>query len=367
MSGHPPPPGPAGPPPPPGPSGWGPLGNDGTPSQYAPPQGSFPGPFPGAPPQLTHRPGAIPLRPLGLGDLLDGAFRIIRRNAGATVGAAVLVASVAMLLPLAVTVVTSLSVPGLGEAFLEESEPTDAQVVSVVGVFGTLFIGMLLQAAGLVLVGAMTAQVTAAAVVGRRMTLGEAWAATRGRRWRALGLTIVLGVLLSLVVGAYATPLVLLVLLGSGWVAPVLWGVLGFVVLVVVLCWIWIRLYYFALPALMLEEPRIFAAIGRGHGLTRGGFWRIFGIALLVNIAVGIGAQIVATPVSFAAQLLPVVAGPDYAMLALVVGQAVASIIGAAFSAPLLTVVMALQYLDQRIRKEAYDVVLMEQAGLIES
>ncbi|WP_151084451.1 hypothetical protein [Nocardioides cynanchi] len=32
----------------------------------------------GVPPGAAHRPGAIPLRPLVLGDILDGAFRIIR-------------------------------------------------------------------------------------------------------------------------------------------------------------------------------------------------------------------------------------------------------------------------------------------------
>ena len=40
----------------------------------------------------------------------------------------------------------------------------------------------LLQALGLILVTGMIAHVTAAAAVGRRLSLGEAWAATRGKR-----------------------------------------------------------------------------------------------------------------------------------------------------------------------------------------
>ena len=39
----------------------------------------------------------------------------------------------------------------------------------------------------------MIAHVTAAAAVGRRLTLGEAWAATHGKRWRLVGLTLLLG------------------------------------------------------------------------------------------------------------------------------------------------------------------------------
>ncbi len=33
----------------------------------------------------------------------------------------------------------------------------------------------------------MIAHVTAAAAIGRRLSLGEAWAATRGKRWRLIG------------------------------------------------------------------------------------------------------------------------------------------------------------------------------------
>ena len=51
----------------------------------------------------AHKPGAIPLRPLSLGDMYDAAFKIIRFNPRATVGSAVLVATVAMAIPVLVT------------------------------------------------------------------------------------------------------------------------------------------------------------------------------------------------------------------------------------------------------------------------
>ena len=46
-----------------------------------------------------------------------------------------------------------------------------------------------LQYVGLIFVTGMIAHVTAAAAIGRRLSLGEAWAATRGTRWRLVGLT----------------------------------------------------------------------------------------------------------------------------------------------------------------------------------
>ena len=53
----------------------------------------MPPPMPSGMLGAAHKPGAIPLRPLGLGDMYDGAFRVIRFNPRATVGSAVLVAA----------------------------------------------------------------------------------------------------------------------------------------------------------------------------------------------------------------------------------------------------------------------------------
>src|SRR5215217_9359076 len=111
MSDHPPYPPPGSPPPP----GYQPE-QPGGPSRWSAPQVAPP--FdPRLPPQqqvwqpppgmlgAAHKPGAMPLRPLSLGDIYDAAFRIIRFNPKATVGSAVLVAAVAMALPVAVTAV----------------------------------------------------------------------------------------------------------------------------------------------------------------------------------------------------------------------------------------------------------------------
>ena len=69
------------------------------------------------------------------------------------------------------------------------------------------------------------------------------------------------------------------------------------------------------------------------------------------------------TPVSIGGQLLSVLL-PEYAVLVLVLTQAIALIIQNAFVAPFTAAVTSLQYLDQRMRKEAYDVELMARAGL---
>ena len=56
---------------------------------------------------------------------------------------------------------------------------------------------------------------------------------------------------------------------------------------------------------------------------------------------------------------------PDYYFLVFTPGVAIGSVLPNAFVAPFTAAVTSLQYLDQRMRKEAYDVELMREAGLI--
>ncbi len=56
-----------------------------------------------------------------------------------------------------------------------------------------------------------------------------------------------------------------------------------------------------------------------------------------------------------------------FAVLALVLTNALSSVVSAAFVAPFTTTVASLQYVDQRMRKEAFDVELMSRAGLTAS
>jgi hypothetical protein len=310
----------------------------------------------------AHKPGALPLRPLGLSDMYDAAFRIIRFNPRATVGSAVLVAAAAMAVPVLVT--------GLLAAVLDLSlEPSrsasTADAAGLVGAFVSFGLGSLLQSIGLVLVTGMIAHVTAAAAVGRRLSLAEAWRLTHGRRWRLVGLTVLLGLMLVGILLVYALTWVPVVLAGETWVA-VVYALVSIPLFLALLCWFWIRVYYLPVPALMLEPGvGVVGALRRGYHLTRRQFWRTFGIALLTVLIAQVAGSMLSLPVSLAGQLL-LAASPssEYALLGLVLSQAVSSVVAAAFVAPFTTAVASVQYLDQRMRKEAYDVELMAQAGL---
>lgn len=356
-------PGPPGVPPYAGPPSYAPPPAYAPPPSYAPPPGWQPGPgMLGA----AHKPGAIPLRPLGLGDLYDGAFKVIRYNPKATVGASVLVAAIAMAIPVLVTAVLTWTVDlTFDESGSGSTEAGD--VLAVVGSVGSIGLGLMLQSFGLLLVSGMIAHVVMAAAIGRRLTLGEAWRATHGKRWRLIGLSVLLGLMTAVVTGLYVGMWVVAVVVTEDALPLVLFGLVSVPLFVAFLCWFWTRLLLLPAPALMLEDVGVLGALGRGFRLTRRAFWRTFGIALLTVIVAQFAGGLLATPISFGGQLVLLQIGPEYQLLGLVLLQALTSVLSAAFVTPFTTAVTALQYVDLRMRKEAFDVELMTRAGITAS
>jgi len=310
----------------------------------------------------AHKPGAMPLRPLGLGDMYDAAFRIIRFNPKATVGSAVLVAASAMAIPVVVTAVLTFAL----DLSIDQGASSDTSTtLGWVGSLGSVGVGVALATIGTLLVTGMTSHVTAAAAIGRRLTLGEAWAATRGKRWRLVGLALLLGLSLTLLFAAYVAAWALVVVTaGDRTGLIVVWGLVTVPAFACLLVWFWVRVYYLPVPALMLEPVGIIGAVRRGFYLTRRQFWRTFGIALLTGLVVGIASEVLTVPIGIIGQLAALVVGTRYAVLTLVVTQALSQVSSAAFATPFTSAVTSLQYLDQRMRKEAYDVELMQQAGV---
>ena len=228
---------------------------------------------------------------------------------------------------------------------------------------GSLLLGAVLLQIGLIFVTGMIAHVTEAAAIGRRLSLGQAWACTRGKRWRLLGLTLTINLLWLLAVALYALLWVVVVAATDQTVVLVVFGLVSVPAFVAASFFFWIRVYYLPAPVLMLEDVGIAGAIGRGFRLTHRQFWRTFGIALLTLLLASMAGYMLAVPLGIAGQLAAV-AAPQYAALSLVVTQAVSTVVSSAFVAPFTAAVASLQYLDQRMRKEAYDVELLTQAGI---
>ncbi|MFJ6216356.1 glycerophosphoryl diester phosphodiesterase membrane domain-containing protein [Streptomyces sp. NPDC092296] len=360
-----PPPGPAAPQGPPAwgaAPGWGPQppypgGGYG----YGGPPPGFPGApgFPGwgAPP--SPKPGVIPLRPLGVGEVLDGAVSTTRRYWRTALGISLLVA-----------VVSTLTTTLIGWGSTTTLSGADALSGSGSTSTGSLVNSLVLTFAGLIATSLLTV-VVSRAVLGRPVTFGEAWAATRPRLLPMVGLVLTLTALLVAVGGVLLLPAGLAALAGSGrdvWM-PLL--VLGLLAAVGCIVWLWIR-FSLAAPALMLEKQGVKASLSRSSRLVRGSWWRIFGVTLLGRVVTGFVSVIIVMPATIVGLAVGGLGGvlddstgnsytlPLSTLVIVGIGTAIASTV----TLPVTSAINVLLYIDQRIRREALDIELGRAAGL---
>jgi hypothetical protein len=238
-------------------------------------------------------------RPMDLGAILDGSFSLYRRYF------VVLVGSIGILLvPLALLAI-ALGPVALGLTYI----------------------------AGLITPG-IGALVASDVAVGRQPTIGGIWS-----RMAPLVIPLVLtGLLVLLTV------------------------IVGFVLLIVpgVLFLVWFSL---SSQALVMENRRYTAAMGRSRRLVKGSWWRVLGILLVVAIVTGIAQQLVETLV---VSLLGVVGVGDGTSIfnttsngasqITSVSRVLGTTIGTVLVGPISALASALLYFDLRLRKEGTDI-----------
>ena len=315
---------------------------------------------------MTYQPGVIAFRPLGLGDVFSAAFKIIRGNPASTVGAALIIALVALIptTPLGLWVARQGSSDIFDpEAPLDDSTAADAILVTVGQTIPTIA-GSLATVA----LAGFIAYVTGQAVLGRKVKLPETWRGSRPHLLRVIGVSLLVSLIFVAVFAAFLAPGVALMVAGGTAGDDTLLGVglvllLGLgLLLVPTLLFLWTR-FAFVGPVVVLESVGIGAALRRSWQLSRfPGFWRLLGIRILTAILISTVAQILVLPVTFALMAAVIAGGfgPDALVTLQVVVGAVVTLISAAATTPVTATVDTLLYVDQRIRTEALDVRLIQ-------
>ncbi|HEY6279089.1 MAG TPA: glycerophosphoryl diester phosphodiesterase membrane domain-containing protein, partial [Streptosporangiaceae bacterium] len=326
----------------------------------------------GWPPPAAPKPGVIPLRPIAVGEILDGAFTSIRRNPKATLGIAAIVLTISAVITTGLEYYL-LKQPGLSSTGQTLTTAQALQTLSALGVIALVafVLAIIVQ---ILLTGMLTA-VIGRSVLGHRITAGEAWDIARPRLPALLGATVL--TFLAVIAPWVAITLVIVVLAlahaPGGLIALV--AVPGVIAVIVFDVLLYIRLSMSA-PAVVLERQGPASALRRSWRLVRNSFWRVFGILLLTAIIVGIAASVLRLPfgiigglfssggggATFGGAGLLATASGHPTLVTLIIG-AIGSIIAGAITQPVSAGVTVLLYVDLRMRREGLDLVLQTAAS----
>ncbi|MEV0604287.1 hypothetical protein AB0I82_34015 [Streptomyces sp. NPDC050315] len=320
-----------------------------------------------SPPPPAAKPGVIPLRPLGVNEILDGAVATMRAHWRTMMGISLVVAVITQTVA---TVVMGVWFRGADNMTLGTDPSADVDEVmrqaggqlAASGI--TWFIAML----GTVIVTALITIVVSRAVLGRSVSTGEAWRDSRRQLPRLFGLLLLLPLLIAAVITVGLVPGILVAVLGSA-PAGVALALLGGLAGLVAGVWLWIR-YCLAAPALMLEKQGVITSMRRSAKLVRGAWWRVLGIQLLTVLIVMIVEFVVQIPATVIALLLGGegvtnwMAGDATTSWTFLIVVGIGAVISSTITFPISAGVTALLYMDQRIRREALDLELARAAGL---
>lgn len=266
----------------------------------------------------NERTGPLPLHPMGVSEILDGAFKLLRANARTM---AILVMTLAIPLDFLIAFLER-NING-GSGFLRvfntpstssQSSPGSSLGLSAIAIVVSIFL--------LPLVCAGTSRVVLTSYLGGQMRPKAALLAVLKRSPAILVAAVI--VHLSETVGLIGLAV------GALFVMP---------------------LFVLVAPAISLEELGPFAGIKRSFTLVSRRYWPTLGIALLAGLLAGIIGDIL----SLAPSLLALLVGFRWGWL--LVGAA--SVFQSFITVSILTIISTLLYLDARIRREGLDLQVL--------
>ncbi|MDX8031599.1 hypothetical protein SK803_15340 [Lentzea sp. BCCO 10_0856] len=300
------------------------------PGYYAPPP---PGPGP------TIKPGVIPLRPLAVGEIVDGAITTMRRYPKLLIGAAAVVAAITQIVGLLV------QLPFLDDltavVTLDPNTVTQEQAVNqftdaIVGFLTGTLLSVLLALIGTVFLSGFITVIVGHAVLGKPVTFAQAWEEFKPRLLPLLGATLLAALVIAV----------------------------GLLFCIVPGIYLWV-LFALVTPALVLERCGVGAAFGRSKTLVNGAWWRTFGILLLTVVIGWVISWIISLP--FGLLGAASTGFSDDPTAALSIGSLVLSTIGGIIAStitlPFSSAVTVLVYVDRRMRSEGMDIELQRAAG----
>ena len=287
------------------------------------------------------------MRALGVGDILDGAFRLLRASFGRIALLVLMVVGpvqflsafmITRVLPDAFVSPDPFMTPDMGQDVPMLDDEALASLFSATAVTGLL--GFVVH----VIVSGAIVWLVLREDTGARIAPGQALRAGLGRAWPLLGGSALIG-LLWLGVGGVLLAVVA-VLFVAAWPLAILVAVPGFV-LVVGLATVTTSL---VVPVAIVEtDVGAVRAAGRALGLVRRRLARMLGVTLLVMLVL----LVVTFAVGMLLGVISVLAGPVGWVV-----DGVTNALVAVVTTPVTALAALLLYVDARVRLEGWDLQL---------
>ncbi|MFF5636604.1 oxidoreductase [Streptomyces sp. NPDC012825] len=317
------------------------------------------------PPPPAPQPGVIPLRPLGLGEILTAAFAAFGRHWKQLVGVTAVAYGLGLLLVGAAAGVGYLAVadhvPGVFDLPRGVTPSWDDGLPLLIAFGCVWLVAMVVMLVASGVVSAAVPVVLQEAVLGGRPALGTVWGRAWARMPAVLG-TVLLTALVMLVpvllLAGLVSVLMAAVISEDAGPAASLLLIPAFLLFLPLVAWIWVKLV-FAPTVAVAEHQGATASLRRSWHLVTGAWWRTFGGLMVAGVITGV-ISMVFQQVLGALMSVPFLDGPEPEtlgeLLALVAPMMIIAIVGSliaqVFSALFPPLVSGLLYIDQRIRRE---------------
>jgi glycerophosphoryl diester phosphodiesterase family protein len=293
------------------------------------------------------------LRPMTTGEILDRTFKLYRTNFALFAGIAMIPAGIGFVMH-ALGLMTGITVidPSPGKPFGSIASASYEVLLTIVVYFGggSLSTGAAAYAVSLVHLGKPA---TIRASYGKVL---QAWG-------RVIGIVFVL---LLIIAAIYAVTILILavsfglLIFATGSVGRPIVVIIATVLMMGILLLIWLYItarYSLAVPACVMEKTSVTGSLKRSSSLAKGSLFRIVMIYLLTVIINVAFAYALLTPI-----LILISMNKGHMTLLTHVLTNITQFVAATLAGPIAAIALPLVYIDQRVRKEAFDLQIMMEA-----
>ena len=321
------------------------------------------------------KPGIIALRPLTLSDLMSGSFAALRRNPKVLFGYTIVIMTIvalvnglAVFMPFYSLMTLSGSTSDPQASYSDFLASSSLSLISTLLGYVVLFLATFLGGA---LINGVLSVTVSQMVIGKKITFGQAWSMVRRRLLPMIGASFLLFLIIAIP----------MILWGVGFLAMLIWSleskiadslaaVMFFIGLPLMLALysLTVRFLYAPICA-VLEHKGPIQSLKRSWTLTSGAFWMTLGRVLLIGVVCGVIVNIISTLISV------IVLGIGFAFLSsasfddpntvwsfavfLVITSALQTLVYS-LVLPIMSAYQTLMYVDQKIRKENFALVLAQ-------